>query len=108
MSEQFRTFAMLFDILLQVDEWKGQEEREGRNTGRNRGRWESEYESGRNCESECNEEEKNLVRRREVLMGQLEEARWLKLNIEKRSKKVRLKSVYLDIFANQSFCIWKW
>ena len=88
MSEQLRTPAMFFDILLQVDEWKGQEEREGRNTGRNRGRWESEYESGRNCESECNEDERNLVRRREVLMGQLEEARWLKLNIEKRSKKV--------------------
>ena len=75
---------------MQVDEWKGQEEREGRNTGRNRGRWESEYESGRNCESEYNEEERSLVRRREVLMGQLEEARWLKLNIEKRSKKVSL------------------
>ena len=90
MSEQLRTPAMFFDILLQVDEWKGQEEREGRYTGGNRGRWESEYESGRNCESEYNEEERSLVRRREVLMGQLEEARWLKLNIEKRSKKVSL------------------
>ena len=73
-----------------MDEWKKQEEREGRNTGMNRGRWESEYESGRNCESEYNEDERKLVRRREVLMGQLEEARWLKLNIEKRSKKVSL------------------
>ena len=86
-----------------MEEWKGQEERKcGRKIGRNRekengrnlGRWErrrdSECESGRNCESEYNDEERKLMMRREVLMGQLEEARWLKQNIEKRSKKVRL------------------
>ena len=76
-----------------MEEWKGEEERKrGRKIGRTRGRRESEYESGRNSESEYNteEEEKKLTRRREVLIGQLEEARWLKLNIEKRSKKVRL------------------
>ena len=87
-----------------MEEWKGQEERKrrrknGRNrekeNGRSYGRWERrrdcEYESGRNRESEFNEEEeRKLMMRREVLMGQLEEARWLKQNIEKRSKKVRL------------------
>ena len=87
-----------------MEEWKGQEERKrGRKNGRNRekengrsyGRWERrrdcEYESGRNRESEFNEEEeRKLMMRREVVMGQLEEARWLKQNIEKRSKKVRL------------------
>ena len=86
----------------QVDEWK-EERKNNYEKGRKRGRWE-----GSECESECNEEERNLIRRRDVLIGQLGEARWLKQNIEKRSKKVRLKSVYLDIFANQSFCIWKW
>ena len=86
----------------QVDEWK-EERKNNYENGRKRGRWE-----GSECESECNEEERNLIRRRDVLIGQLGEARWLKQNIEKRSKKVRLKSVYLDIFANQSFCIWKW
>ena len=86
-----------------MEEWKGQEERKrgrknGRNrekeNGRNHGRWDgrrdNEYESGRSCESDYNEEERKLMMRREVLMEQLEEARWLKQNIEKRSKKVRL------------------
>jgi len=86
----------------EVEEWKGQEERKrrrknGRNrekeNGRSYGRWErrrdSEYESGRNRESDYNEEEeRKLMMRREVLMEQLQEARWLKQNIEKRSKKV--------------------
>ena len=96
-------FVYLLISCCQVDEWKGQEERDG--GGRNRGRWERdcEYESGRNCESEHCEDERKLLRRREVLMGQLEEARWLKLNIEKRSKKVRLppsafSSVKMEVF----------
>ena len=67
-----------------MDEWK-EERKHNYENGRKRGRWE-----GSECESECNEEERNLIRRRDVLVGQLGEARWLKQNIEKRSKKVRL------------------
>ena len=81
-----------------MEEWKGEEERKrGRKNGRTCGRRDSEYESGRNSESEYNEEEeRKLTLRREVLVGQLEEARWLKLNIEKRSKKVRFSSIKVE------------
>ena len=93
-----------------MEEWKGEEEiKRGRKNGRTGGRRESEYESGRNSESEYNEEEeRKLTLRRELLVGQLEEARWLKLNIEKRSKKVRFSSIKVevgnvDILIHQSF-----
>ena len=94
-----------------MEEWKGEEERKrGRKNGRTCGRRDSEYESGRNSESEYTEEEeeRKLTLRRELLVGQLEEARWLKLNIEKRSKKVRFSSIKVevgnvDILIHQSF-----